>query len=94
MFGLLPIVCAFWKAYIVSSSKPYRNYWKEAEINKDILAGKWKQLRGDIKERWGKLTDNEIEQIEGRYDKFIGKIQEKYGYSEPEAEAEIKRFLN
>lgn len=63
-------------------------------MNKDILAGKWKQLRGDIKERWGKLTDDEIEQIEGRYDKFIGKIQEKYGYSEPEAEAEIKQFFS
>jgi uncharacterized protein YjbJ (UPF0337 family) len=63
-------------------------------LNKDILEGKWKQLRGDIKERWGKLTDDEIDQIEGRFDKFVGKIQEKYGYSEPEAEAEIKRFLN
>jgi uncharacterized protein YjbJ (UPF0337 family) len=63
-------------------------------MNKDILAGKWKQLRGDIKERWGKLTDDEIEQIEGRYDKFIGKIQEKYGYAEPEAETEIKQFFN
>jgi len=63
-------------------------------MNKDILAGKWKQLRGDIKERWGKLTDDEIEQIEGRYDKFVGKIQEKYGYAESEAEAEIKQFFN
>ncbi|RPI34266.1 MAG: CsbD family protein [Chloroflexota bacterium] len=59
----------------------------------DILSGKWKQIRGDIKEKWGELTDDEIDQIEGRREKLIGKLQEKYGYSKLEAEREISEFI-
>lgn len=62
-------------------------------MNKDILEGKWKQVRGDIKEWWGKLTDDEIDQLEGRRDQLAGKLQEKYGYSRDEAEREIDKFL-
>ena len=62
-------------------------------MNRDILAGMWKQIRGQVKETWGELTDDELDQIEGRRDKLAGKLQEKYGYTRAEAEAEIDRFL-
>jgi uncharacterized protein YjbJ (UPF0337 family) len=62
-------------------------------MNRDILEGKWKQFRGEIKETWGELTDDELDQIGGRYDKLVGKLQERYGYSREEAEEELDRFL-
>lgn len=62
-------------------------------MNKDILGGIWKQVKGRVKESWGELTDDEIEQIEGKRDKLAGKLQEKYGYSKMEAESEIDSFL-
>lgn len=63
-------------------------------MNRDIFGGKWKQLRGSIKEKWGELTDDELDQIEGRRDKLAGKLQEKYGYTKQEAEREIDNFLD
>lgn len=59
----------------------------------DILKGQWKQLSGQIKERWGELTDDEIVQLEGRRDRLIGKLQEKYGYSKQEAEDRVNSFM-
>jgi uncharacterized protein YjbJ (UPF0337 family) len=53
----------------------------------------WKQVRGQIKETWGEITDRELDEIEGKHDKLAGKLQEKYGWSRAEAEAEIDRFL-
>jgi uncharacterized protein YjbJ (UPF0337 family) len=67
---------------------------KEMKMNRDILKGKWMQLRGEIKETWGELTDDEVDQIEGNYDKLIGKLQENYGYSRNEAEEEINSFMD
>jgi uncharacterized protein YjbJ (UPF0337 family) len=61
-------------------------------MNRDILQGKWKQLRGDLKNFWGRLSDDEIEQIEGHRDKLVGKLQEKYGYTRERAEQEVDRF--
>ena len=48
-------------------------------MNADQLKGKWMQFKGDLKQKWGKFTDNDLEQIAGNYDKFIGKVQERYG---------------
>jgi uncharacterized protein YjbJ (UPF0337 family) len=62
-------------------------------MNSDVLSGMWKQLRGEIRQTWGELTDDEIDQIGGERDKLIGKLQEKYGYSKMEAESEINEFL-
>ncbi|HLX63438.1 MAG TPA: CsbD family protein [Planctomycetota bacterium] len=59
-------------------------------MNKDIAAGKWKQMQGRFKQWWGKLTDDDIETIEGNYDKLVGKLQERYGYSREQAEQECK----
>lgn len=54
-----------------------------------ILKGQWKKLRGEIKKRWGKLTDDELDQVEGEWDKFVALIQLKYGYTKEQAEARI-----
>jgi len=54
-------------------------------MNEDILMGKWKQLKGKIKEQWGDLTDDEIDKLEGRKDRLIGALQERYGMSKDEA---------
>lgn len=55
----------------------------------DILSGKWKQLKGNARTWWGKITDNEWEEIAGRKDVLVGKLQEKYGWSKSEAENEV-----
>ncbi|MCK6628661.1 MAG: CsbD family protein [Anaerolineae bacterium] len=62
-------------------------------MNQDIFTGMWKQIKGEIKTQWGKLTDDELDQVEGQYDKMIGKLQEKYGYTRQEAEDEMGEFL-
>ena len=58
-------------------------------MNQDQFKGKWRQLRGAVKKQWGKLTDDEIEQVQGNYDQLVGKIQEKYGT----ARADIDRQM-
>ena len=62
-------------------------------MNQNILEGKWKQLRGSIREKWGQLTDDEVDQIAGKRDKLSGFLQEKYGYTQVEAEQQIDDFL-
>ena len=59
----------------------------------DILKGMWKQVRGEAKSKWGELTDDELDQIEGERDKLLGLLQEKYGYAKAKAEQEIDKFL-
>jgi uncharacterized protein YjbJ (UPF0337 family) len=63
-------------------------------MNKDLIKGKWNQIKGEVKIKWGKLTDDELDQIEGNYDKMIGKLQEKYGYEKEKAEKEAEAFFN
>ncbi len=62
-------------------------------LNKDIFKGKWKELKGDIKAKWGKLTDDDLTEIEGNQEKFIGILQKKYGYGKDEAEREYDDFI-
>ena len=61
-------------------------------MNKSILKGKWKQVKGSAKKRWGKITDDELDVIEGDSQKLSGKIQEKYGKSKEEADKEVREF--
>ena len=63
-------------------------------MNEDILKGKWKEIKGGIKEKWGKLTDDEITRVEGSEEKFIGMLQTKYGYSKDEAKREYDSFMD
>jgi len=60
-------------------------------MNKDVFEGKWKQIQGQSKDWWGKLTDDDLKRVGGKYDKFVGLLQEKYGYTREHAEAEIDR---
>ncbi len=63
-------------------------------MNKDnITEGKWQELRGQVKAWWGQLSDGDLDQIQGRYEPLIGKLQERYGYTRQEAESEIRKFL-
>jgi uncharacterized protein YjbJ (UPF0337 family) len=62
-------------------------------MNRDVLKGNWKQFRGKIKETWGELTDDDLQQVEGNYDQLVGKLQAKYGYSRDRAEREVDRFM-
>jgi uncharacterized protein YjbJ (UPF0337 family) len=63
-------------------------------MNKDIFEGEWKQMRGQAKEWWGKLTDDDLEQVAGRLDKLVGLIQQKYGFTREEAETEIDAWID
>jgi uncharacterized protein YjbJ (UPF0337 family) len=60
-------------------------------MNEDIFAGQWKEMRGQLKSWWGKLTDDDFEWIGGQKDKLIGLIQERYGYTRDQARDEIER---
>ena len=62
-------------------------------MNWDIIKGNWSQMTGEIKAKWGDLTDDEIEQAAGEREQFVGLIQEKYGTAKSDAEAEIDRFF-
>ena len=62
-------------------------------MNSDQLKGNWKQLMGDAKKQWDKLTDDDLKQVEGRKDKLVGKIQERYGSSREEAEKQADDWL-
>ena len=62
-------------------------------FNRDVLTGNWKQIRGKVKQTWGKLTDNDLTQIEGRFDELAGLVQERYGYTREKAEKEVTDFI-
>jgi uncharacterized protein YjbJ (UPF0337 family) len=59
-------------------------------MNKDILKGKWLEIKGRVKEKWGKLTDNDRGELEGRGEKLLGLLRKKYGYIRGKAELEYK----
>ena len=58
-------------------------------MNRDVLEGQWKQLKGRVKQQWGRLTDDELDQMSGSYDELAGKIQERYGVAKEEAEKQL-----
>lgn len=61
-------------------------------MNEDILKGKWKQMTGKIQEKWGKLTNDDLDVAEGNTEYLVGKIQERYGIARDEAEKQVKEF--
>ena len=62
-------------------------------MNQDIFEGKWKESKGQVKEWWGKLTDDDLQQIDGKSDQLVGILQQKYGYTKEQAEEELNLRL-
>ena len=58
-------------------------------MNQDTLKGQWTQLKGQVREHWGKLTNDDLDQIQGRSEQLVGKIQERYGIARDEAERQL-----
>jgi uncharacterized protein YjbJ (UPF0337 family) len=83
-----------WGTAIGMASAPFATQPKGGHMNRDILKGKWLQVKGDVRSWWGKVTDDDVDQIQGDSEKFIGKLQERYGYGREEAERELDEFLN
>jgi uncharacterized protein YjbJ (UPF0337 family) len=62
-------------------------------MNWDQVEGKWNQYKGQVKEKWGKLTDDDLDVINGRRQQLIGKIQERYGIAKQTAEEQAEQFV-
>ncbi|MGC2529275.1 MAG: CsbD family protein [Candidatus Acidiferrum sp.] len=62
-------------------------------MNWDQLEGKWKQVKGQLREKWGRLTENDLESIAGRRELLIGRLQERYGIAKEEAEKRADEFV-
>lgn len=60
----------------------------------DVIKGMWKQIRGDARAEWGKLTDDEWDQIAGNRDKLIGRLQESYGWERNETERRVDSWFS
>jgi uncharacterized protein YjbJ (UPF0337 family) len=61
-------------------------------MNSDTFKGKWKELKGTVKERWGRLTDDDLEVIDGQLDQLTGKVQQRYGIARDEAQKQIDEW--
>lgn len=63
-------------------------------MNRHEIEGNWKQIKGRAKETWGKLTDDDLDEIQGKRERLVGTLQEKYGKSEKEADREVDEFFD
>lgn len=61
-------------------------------MNQDVIKGKWRQLKGDVQAQWGKLTDDDMDVIDGNREKLLGRIQETYGIARDEAEKQVSKW--
>src|SRR5690242_19811542 len=87
-------VCTFLKARM-SRHRPgpiSRESIRRTAMNSDTMKGNWNQLKGKIKEKWGKLTDDDLKIVEGKADQLAGRVQERYGYAKERAEKECSEF--
>ncbi|HXT68359.1 MAG TPA: CsbD family protein [Vicinamibacterales bacterium] len=62
-------------------------------MNRDTLQGTWNQIKGRAREQWGKLTDDDLDQVQGKAEQLIGKVQERYGVAKDEAGRQVDRWL-
>jgi uncharacterized protein YjbJ (UPF0337 family) len=65
------------------------HFFEENTMNHDRMEGNWRQLKGKVKEQWGKLTDDDLDVIAGKREQLLGKIQERHGLSKEEAEKQV-----
>ena len=61
-------------------------------MNKDTAQGKWLQLKGAVKPQWGKLTDDDLDQVKGNLERLVGIVQDRYGYARERAAREVDEF--
>jgi uncharacterized protein YjbJ (UPF0337 family) len=94
--GLMGSVCA---ATVTASERFVRHgrdtpppLTRGISVNQDIIQGKWKQLKGSIRNQWGKLTDDDLDRLDGNQQYLSGKLQERYGWAKETADEEIRRF--
>jgi uncharacterized protein YjbJ (UPF0337 family) len=73
----------------MAATLPRRN-----AMNRDIAEGKWKQLVGTLRDKWAKLTDDDLELVAGKRDRLVGKVQERYGYAKDRAEKEVDGWID
>jgi uncharacterized protein YjbJ (UPF0337 family) len=66
---------------------------EKTQMNSDQWQGKWKQVKGSIKERWGKLTDDDLDVIAGQRDQLAGRIQERYGIAKEAARKQVDEWM-
>jgi len=62
-------------------------------MNWDQVEGKWKEMRGQVKEKWGKLTDDDLNYINGKRDQFVGRLQQRYGIAKEDAQDQLDRWM-
>lgn len=62
-------------------------------MNKDIIKGNWKELKGKIRQQWAEITDDDLSKMQGTYEELEGKLQKTYGYQKDQAEREINAFI-
>lgn len=61
-------------------------------MNRDIAAGNWKEMKGKLREKWGELTDDDLDRLEGQIEQLAGTLQKRYGWEREQAEREIEEF--
>jgi len=61
-------------------------------MNWDQVEGNWKQFKGQVQQKWGKLTDDDLDVIEGKREELVGRIQKRYGYEKEQVEQEVEEF--
>jgi uncharacterized protein YjbJ (UPF0337 family) len=74
------------------SLRRFRALWRLL-MNEDILKGQWTQLKGRVREQWGKLTDDDLDRIQGKSEQLIGRLQERYGWQRDQAQREVDTWL-
>ncbi len=65
----------------------------DINVNKNVLAGKWKQVRGKVREEWGKLAKRDLERVKGRVEQLAGRVQESYGSTRMRARRGMDSFI-
>jgi len=67
---------------------------RSSTMNWDQVEGKWKQFKGVARQKWGKLTDDDLDVVNGKQEELVGKLQERYGYTKEQAEKNIQEWTN
>src|SRR5205085_4023023 len=84
MRNQIPSVTFSWQITTLATGEP--------PVNWDRAVGEWKQLKGRAKEKWGKLTDDDLAYVNGRRDQLLGRIQERYGIAKDQAERQVREW--